>query len=192
MSKNVAAALGQGITPQAFIDSMQKNKDAFVSWYNQFAWSKEEEKEFFESLHYNDIHCLILAADWCGDVVRNVPVVFRVMETAGIETEVLVIDQFPEVMDQFLTLGGRAVPIVIFMDTSGHVLGQWGPRSSDVQAHMVRFKQNNPNREAQNYQINLKAVRQQMLEQYGEGTGYHARITCELKELLSSFYIARS
>jgi len=188
MSKHVANVIGQGISPQAFIDSMQKNKEAFISWYDQFAWSSEEEKEFFESLQYrDDIRCLILAADWCGDVVRNVPVVFRALEAASIDTEVLIMEQFPEVMDQFLTMGGRSVPIVIFADTGGYVLGQWGPRPSDVQAHMIRFKEENPDREAPNYQDNLKVVRQRILEQYGEGTGYHARITSELRDLLSGF-----
>ncbi|MBN3525380.1 thioredoxin family protein [Paenibacillus apiarius] len=186
MSKNVAAVLGKGISPQAFIDSMQKNKEAFLSWYEQFEWTNEEDKAHFESLRFrDDIRCLILAADWCGDVVRNVPVVFRALETAQMQTEVLIMEQFPEVMDDFLTMGGRSVPIVIFADTGGHVLGQWGPRPSDVQAHMVAFKQQNPDREAADYQDKLQLVRQQMMKQYGEGAAYHARIVSELRELLS-------
>ncbi|SUA49581.1 Uncharacterised protein [Paenibacillus thiaminolyticus] len=188
MAKRVAGVMGKGIRPQAFVDGMQKNKEAFVSWYDQFAWADEEDKSFFESLQYrDDLRCLILAADWCGDVVRNVPVVFRAMEAAQIETEVLIMEQFPETMDHFLTMGGRSVPVVIFADTGGHVLGQWGPRPSDVQAHMIRFKQENPDREAPDYPDKLKAVRQQMMETYGEGTGYQTRIVRELKELLSSF-----
>lgn len=95
MAKRVAGVMGKGIRPQAFVDGMQKNKEAFVSWYDQFAWADEEDKSFFESLQYrDDLRCLILAADWCGDVVRNVPVVFRAMEAAQIETEVLIMEQF--------------------------------------------------------------------------------------------------
>ncbi|MCM3341383.1 thioredoxin family protein [Paenibacillus sp. MER TA 81-3] len=187
MSKNVAGVLGKGISPQAFIDSMQKNKEAFLSWYEQFEWANEEDKAYFESLQFrDDIRCLILAADWCGDVVRNVPVVFRALETAQMQTEVLIMEQFPDVMDEFLTMGGRSVPIVIFADTGGHVLGQWGPRPSDVQAHMVAFKQANPDREASDYQDKLQVVRQQMMKQYGESAAYHARVVSELRELLSA------
>lgn len=51
---------------------------------------------------------------------------------------------------------------------------------------MIRFKQENPDREAPDYPDKLKAVRQQMMETYGEGTGYQTRIVRELKELLSS------
>ncbi|WP_028594867.1 thioredoxin family protein [Paenibacillus assamensis] len=188
MSKSVAAVLDQGISPQAFIDGMEKNKDTFLGWYEGFEWSNEEDKSFFESLQFrDDLRCLILMADWCGDVIRNVPVVFRATEAAGIPTEVLIVEKFPEVMDQYLTMGGRAVPIVIIADTGGHVLGQWGPRPSDVQAHMIAFKQANPDREAADYQDNLKIARQQIIEQYGEGAEYQTRVLKELRELLSSF-----
>lgn len=96
---------------------------------------------FFESLNNrDDLRCLIIAADWCGDVVRNVPVVFRAMETGGIPVEVLIMEQNLDVMDQFLTAGGRSIPVVIFTDTSGHVLDQWGPRPQHVQAVMNQFR----------------------------------------------------
>ncbi|MGZ9587304.1 thioredoxin family protein [Paenibacillus marinisediminis] len=187
MSKSLANVMGQGISPQAFTDGMTKNKDAFQDWYDRFQWSSEEEREFFESLQYrDDLRCMILAADWCGDVVRNVPVVFQAMKTAGIPTEVLIMEQFLEVMDQFLTMGGRSVPVVLITDTGGHVLGQWGPRPSDVQAHMIKFKQENTDREAEDYQSNLKAAYVKIMESYGEGTGYQARITRELRDILSS------
>ena len=55
--------------------------------------------------------------DWCGDVARNIPVVFRAMETAGIETEVLIMEENLDVMDQFLTMGARSIPVVIISDT---------------------------------------------------------------------------
>jgi hypothetical protein len=53
-----------------------------------------------------ELRVLILVADWCGDVIRNVPVIFRVSKEAGIPVEVL-------------TMGGRAIPIVIFVNSVG-------------------------------------------------------------------------
>ncbi|GIQ61817.1 hypothetical protein PACILC2_03850 [Paenibacillus cisolokensis] len=47
------------------------------------------------------MRCLILAAEWCGDVVRNVPVVFRAMEVSGIPTEVLIMEEHLDTMDEF-------------------------------------------------------------------------------------------
>ncbi|GIP35429.1 thioredoxin family protein [Paenibacillus sp. J2TS4] len=188
MAKNVADKFGKGITPQQFIDGMEKNKDKFTDWSEQFAWRNEEDKQFFQSLRSReDVRCLILMAEWCGDVVRNVPVVFRAMEESGIPVEVLIMEQHMETMDEFLTMGGRAVPIVIFADNNGAVLGQWGPRPKHVQAIMIEFKKHNPDREAPDYNDNIQVARQEMLKQYGEGTGYQDVIVKELRELLSTF-----
>lgn len=188
MSKNVADKLGKGLTPQGFIDAMTKNQDKFLDWYNRFEWSSADDQDFFESLsNRDDLRCLILAADWCGDVVRNVPVVFRLLENSGIPVEVLIMEDNLDTMDQFLTMGGRSIPIVIFADTGGFVLGQWGPRPKHVQEPMVLFKQNNPDRNAPDYEDNLKATRAEIMARYGEGTGYHSLIAKELRELISTF-----
>jgi hypothetical protein len=188
MSKNLANKLGTGLKPQQFIEGMTKNKEKFLEWYDSFQWASEDDKEFFESLNNrDDLRCLILAADWCGDVVRNIPVVFRALEISGIPTEVLIKEEHPDVMAQFLTMGGEAIPIVIFTDFSGHVLGHWGPRPKHVQEVMVKFKQENPDRNAPDYQEKIKVAREEMAKQYGEGTGYHAVIVKELRDLLSSF-----
>ncbi|WP_413773615.1 thioredoxin family protein [Paenibacillus campinasensis] len=188
MSVNVAQYFGKGISPKQFMDGMEKNQDVFRTAFEQFTWDNPEDRAFFESLNFrDDLRVLILAADWCGDVARNVPVVFRVMETAGIEPEVFILEQHLDFMDQFLTMGGRSVPVVIVADTGGHVLGKWGPRPAHVQKYMVEFKQENPDREAPDYQDKLAATRQNILKAYGEGYEVHAVIVRELRELMSGF-----
>lgn len=188
MKQNVAPKFGTGLTPRQFVESMTKNQQAFESWYEKFSWEDEGDQEYFDSLnHRDDLRVLILAADWCGDVVRNVPVVFRILETAGIKTEVLILEENPEVMDDFLTMGGRSVPIVIFADTGGYVLGHWGPRPQHVQVLMNEFKKNNPDREASDYESKITEVRKAMGQAYGEGTESHAVIAKELRSLISGF-----
>ncbi|MNK34164.1 hypothetical protein D3C87_526660 [compost metagenome] len=183
---NVSYKFRTGLTPQQFMDGMTKNKEAFESGYNQFEWLSEEDKEFFESLNYrDDIRVLILAADWCGDVVRNIPVVFRALEVSEWPVEVLILEENLDIMDNFLTMGGRSVPVVIFADTGGHVLGQWGPRPKHVQEVMIKFKQENPDREAPTYEENILQARKLMLEKYGEGNKVHAVIVSELRDLIS-------
>ncbi len=188
MSKLVPSKIGKGISPKQFMDGMEKNKEKFVEWYEAFEWPSEEDKEFFESLNNrDDLRCLILAAEWCGDVVRNVPAVFRALEDSGVPTEVFIQEQHMDLMDEFLTMGGRAIPIVIFADTGGFVLGQWGPRPKHVQEVMIRFKQENPDREAPDYNEKIQVARAEMGRQYGEGSGYQAVIVRELRDLISSF-----
>lgn len=187
MSKNLFTKLGTGLKPQQFIDGMTKNKEKFLGWKDSFVWP-EEDRPYFESLrNRDDLRCLILAAEWCGDVVRNVPVVLSALEPTGIPTEILIIEEHPDVMDQFLTMGGKAIPIVIFTDAGGFVLGHWGPRPKHVQEAMIAFKQANPDREALDYQEKLTEARAEMGRRYGEGTGYHSVIVKELHDLISSF-----
>ncbi len=188
MSINLSHKLRTGLTPKAFIEGMQKNKEAFIQWQQAFQWKSTEDQSFFESLqNRDDLRCLILAADWCGDVVRNVPVIFRALEHSGIPIEVLIMEQHTETMDQFLTMGGRAIPIVIFVDTGGYVLGKWGPRPKHVQQVMTQFKLNNPDREASDYADKLQLARAEMMRQYGEDTAYQVAIVQELRTVLSSF-----
>ncbi|MDQ6421154.1 thioredoxin family protein [Paenibacillus sp. LHD-117] len=188
MSKSVAEKLGKGISPQQFVDGMTKNKETFIGWMEQFSWPSQEDRELFESMNNrDDLRCLILMADWCGDVVRNVPAVFGALEVTGIPTEVLIMEEHLDTMDQFLTMGGRSIPIVIFADTGGAVLGQWGPRPKRIQEPMVAFKQANPDREAADYQDNLAATRKEIGIRYGEGPGYQAEVVKELRALLESF-----
>ena len=188
MSSSVADKLNKGITPEQFIAGMQKNKEAFTQWYDHFEWPNQEDREYFESLNNrDDLRVLILMAEWCGDVVRNIPVVFRALQVSGVPTEVLIMEEHLDTMDQFLTMGGRSVPVVIITDTGGHVLGQWGPRPKHVQEAMIAFKQANPDREAADYQEKLAVTRKEMMERYGEGTGYQAVIISELRDLFESF-----
>jgi hypothetical protein len=188
MAKSVANVLGKGISPQQFLDGMNKNKEQFVSWMEAFQWPTAEDREYFESLNNrDDLRCLILMAEWCGDVVRNVPAVFGALEVSGIPTEVLIMEEHLDTMDEFLTMGGRSIPVVIFADTGGAVLGTWGPRPAHVQEPMIVFKRDNPDREAADYQDNLAKTRQEIMARYGEGPGYQAFIVQELRKLLESF-----
>jgi len=186
MSQLIASKLHKGLTPQQFVEGMTKNQDKFQSWYDRFQWNDAELEEFYESLnHRDDLRCLIIAADWCGDVVRNIPVVFRAMDKAGIPTEVLIMEEHLDLMDQHLTMGGRAIPVVLFTDTGGHLLGKWGARPKHVQEVMNAFKAENPDREAPDYQEKIAVARQEMQRRYGEDTGYQTVILQEMREILS-------
>ena len=187
MSKFIGDKLNKGISPEQFIDGMTKNKEQFIAYKEQFTWPSEDDKYFFESLqNRDDLRCLILMADWCGDAVRNIPVVFNILENSGVPIDVLIMEEHLDTMDQFLTFGGRSIPIVIIADTGGVVLGTWGPRPKHVQAVMAAFKATNPDRNAADYDEKMAAVRQEIMKQYGEGTAYQQVVVAEIRELLES------
>ena len=77
---------------------------------------------------------LVLAADWCGDAVNVIPALDNWAAKKGIHLRVIERDEWPEVMDRYLTDGSRSIPIVILLDAEGHEIGHWGPRPTALQA----------------------------------------------------------
>lgn len=82
---------------------------------------------------------LTLTEGWCGDAAQIVPVVEKIAaENELVEHRIILRDEHPEVMDMFLTNGGRSIPKIIFLDAESlEVLGDWGPRPSEIQARVM-------------------------------------------------------
>ena len=91
------------------------------------------------------LRLLILAEDWCGDASNTVPVLARWVEmTPGLELRILRRDEYPAVMDRYLTNGSRSIPIVIALDPDFQELGHWGPRPTELQAWVMANKDRLP------------------------------------------------
>jgi len=73
---------------------------------------------------------LVITEGWCGDAAQNMPVVEKIAaESKNIETRYILRDENLELMDQYLTNGGRSIPKVLFIDAETYeVLDNWGPR----------------------------------------------------------------
>jgi hypothetical protein len=84
---------------------------------------------------------LVIAADWCGDAANTVPVLARLADLIpGMELRILVRDEYPEVMNTYLTNGTRSIPIAIALDESFRELGHWGPRPAALQEWVLSHK----------------------------------------------------
>ena len=87
------------------------------------------------------VHVIAIAEDWCGDVVRHVPVLQRLAE-AGPRLQVRYIsrEQHPEVFIRFLTHGGEAIPKFIFLSDRFVECGSWGPMPESCRELIARGK----------------------------------------------------
>ena len=91
---------------------------------------------------------LTITEGWCGDAAQIVPVIEAVAKTVPIVSHKLLLrDEHTDLIDQFLTNGGRAIPKVLFVDAEGNVLGHWGPRPKGAQPIMERFKEQTQGKE---------------------------------------------
>ena len=81
------------------------------------------------------LRLIMIAEDWCMDTNNTAPFLARFAEAVpGVELRILLRDANLDVMDRYLTTGGRAIPVVIAMDGEFRELGHWGPRPSELQA----------------------------------------------------------
>ncbi|WP_298556524.1 thioredoxin family protein [uncultured Algibacter sp.] len=85
---------------------------------------------------------LIITESWCGDAAHVVPAIHKIAElNPNIDLKIVLRDENLELMDMFLTNGGRAIAKVIMIDNeTGEVLNTYGPRPSEATSYVNRFK----------------------------------------------------
>tara|TARA_B100000767_G_C19672867_1_gene496050 strand:+ start:436 stop:1047 length:612 start_codon:yes stop_codon:yes gene_type:complete len=80
---------------------------------------------------------LVIAEGWCGDVAQNLPVICKIAETSNrVNLKVVLRDDNEDLMNLFLSNGGKAIPKLIALDKNNNVINSWGPRPT-VAAQMV-------------------------------------------------------
>lgn len=93
---------------------------------------------------------LVLTEGWCGDAAQNIPVMHFITEACpAIELKLLLRDENLDVMDQYLTDGGRSIPKLICLEKDTSVTSGlkevfvWGPRPAGAQDLMHELKEKN-------------------------------------------------
>jgi hypothetical protein len=85
---------------------------------------------------------LTISEGWCGDASQVVPVIEHIAAANPHITHVLIFrDEHLEIMDAFLTDGGRSIPKTVILDANGKVLNAWGPRPSGLQTVVDGLRQ---------------------------------------------------
>lgn len=85
---------------------------------------------------------ICITEGWCGDAAQSLPLFARLAElNSNITLKMILRDENLELMDRYLTNGGRAIPVVIALQ-GGKELWKWGPRPASLQVIVDEFKQN--------------------------------------------------
>lgn len=78
---------------------------------------------------------LIITEGWCGDAAQNItPLYFMSLLNPKIKIALLLRDENLELMDRYLTNGGRSIPKLICLDDKQNEVFNWGPRPEAAQA----------------------------------------------------------
>lgn len=86
-------------------------------------------------------HVLVITEPWCGDSLAIFPVIARLFTEAGCNLRVVRRDEHPDLIDRYLTDGGRAIPILVAMDAAFREQFHWGPRPRPAQDLVRRHKE---------------------------------------------------
>ena len=86
---------------------------------------------------------IVLTESWCGDAAQNLPIFAKIAEAnPNIKLKILLRDENPELMDQYLTNGSKFIPKLICVDKDLNELGTWGPRPKVLQDRLYENKKN--------------------------------------------------
>jgi thiol-disulfide isomerase/thioredoxin len=122
----------KGITYDAYKAAMTRNQERFVENEGKVVLDPETVR-IFKSLPQGT-RILVLAEDWCGDVVANLPILGRIAkEVPGLDVRVFYRDQNPDLIERWLNQGKyQSIPVFVFFDRDFRELGHWIERPGSV------------------------------------------------------------
>ncbi len=122
----------QGMTYDEFKSAMTRNRERFEENERAVEITGEDSAAFARL--GGRVHVLVLAEDWCGDVVANLPVLGRLaQETGKLDVRVFPRDENPDLMDLYLNKGEfRSIPVFAFFDDDFREIGRFIERPASV------------------------------------------------------------
>jgi hypothetical protein len=105
------------------------------------------------------LNILVLTEPWCGDSLAIFPVVRKITEINDSWTmKILLRDQNLDLMDLYLTNGGRAVPLFFFLGEDYSLIFKWGPRPKASQQIFERHRKEIEEGEVEKIEV-IKKIR---------------------------------
>lgn len=128
----------QGLTYDAYRAQMTRNQERFDANERRLELDPAD-LSAFRSLPQS-LHVLVLAEDWCGDVIDNLPVLGRIAAESGtLDARIFLRDQNLDLMDQYLNQGlHRFIPVFVFLDDEFNEHGRFIERPASVTARRAQ------------------------------------------------------
>ena len=118
----------QGFDYPSYMDQIKVNKARFEGYYNGLTLSSEDTAAFKELAQRPNgpAKMLVIGEDWCGDVIRGLPVLARIAEAAGIPISIFPRDTHTDIMDEFLKEGKyMSIPVAVFYTADHQYICHW-------------------------------------------------------------------
>jgi thiol-disulfide isomerase/thioredoxin len=137
----IEASSGVDASP-ALVEYTKLNQKRMARWDKTITIS-DEIKSRIQNFDKKVIW-LVLTETWCGDAAHVIPIINKLAElNPNITLKLVFRDEHPELMDRFLTNGGKSIPKLIMIDVdTNEVVNTFGPRPSEVTTMVEDFKLN--------------------------------------------------
>jgi len=162
MFKFTQEILGKTLSAQEFMEftsSIFERKSKEKPYDNEnylnytksnFRWSKRMAKSFEITPQQQEILqniekpmlWILLNEPWCGDGAFTQALLnqIAIASEGKITLQILLRDKNPEVINNFLTNGGMAIPKLIVLDKNYQLITTWGPRPKKLQDQLEGWK----------------------------------------------------
>lgn len=150
-----------------------------LNWSRMSRWLKkyeptEDVKDFFNAITEKQTW-IVITEPWCGDAAHSVSQIAKLQENnPNITLDIQLRDEEPFLIDQYLTNGGKSIPILVIRDERGEDIAVWGPRPARAQELFGQLK-------AQGEEFDT--IKEAIQKWYNEDKG--VEIQKELRNLLS-------
>lgn len=121
-----------GLTYEAYKAAMTRNRERLEENERNVVLDPEI-LAFFRSLP-RPINVVVLAEDWCGDVIANLPVLGKLAnEARTLNVRIFYRDQNPDLIERWLNQGKyQSIPVFAFFDDRMGELAHWIERPATV------------------------------------------------------------
>jgi len=90
----------------------------------------------------NEYYWLVITEAWCGDAAQSIPIFNKITQyNPNIELRLILRDEEPELINNYLTNGTKSIPILICLDKFNlKEIFKWGPRPKELINFVNEFK----------------------------------------------------
>jgi len=123
----------------AYLEYVQMNKARIQRWLKKNPIS-DELKTIVQAIDTPQ-KWILITEPWCGDAAHSTPLIYLLSElNDNIELKIVLRDS-NNLIDSYLTNGGKSIPKLVVRDHNDNDLFDWGPRPKEAQ-HLVMSMKN--------------------------------------------------
>lgn len=145
-----------------YLATIKENKSQWEDNYRNYSVSPEAIGVL--SQIQQKFYVLAISEDWCGDSVRNLPVIAKLVENLP-EAEMRVIrrDLNLDLMERYALNGKKRIPTVVFFDSNFKELAVWIEKPANAFELQEKFK-NEPDGKERYLETLKEEVTKEILE----------------------------